>query len=495
MTTLGRRASHSWRRLAGDRAPRHLAVVTVLSTGAAAGAAAGALVAVAGPGLAIALVAATVGVFVVATMPGLMLAMYLLIPFYKGAVQPYLPIDVTVVIASANALQVVPMLLDRRARAIPTPGLVMWFGLAALVIAGTLWAPDQQSAFTAAANFGLLVTIPLGAACLRVGSELRYVKQLLWGFLAIGVVTAILGVANISSLDRLTVLGMDTINVAAAAMLLPLVGFGFLMAQKWQSLKVLVLALAPAAALVALASGSRGPVLTFLILMLAAGAVRATHIRVVRPRVVVGSLIVLATLVGVVTVASAMLPATALQRYSLFGSFLSSAVGGSSAPTGDTSSEARVRLIGVAFSIFTDHPLLGSGTAGFAALSPYYVGPLLADVYPHNSVMQFAAEYGVVGLSLFAVFVGLALTRRLPRDAAWTTARLLAMFFLLNSLLSNNVFQDRTMWGLLLLLLLARVVPASGGAADLPVVASPGPSARSTTRPWSARSSLKPGAS
>jgi O-antigen ligase len=249
-------------------------------------------------------------------------------------------------------------------------------------------------------------------------------------------------------------------------MLVPLVGVAFVLASGRPVAQFFVLLLTPAAFLVAVASGSRGPILTLLILGVVSGAVHLARTRAVRARVVVGGLLAGAAIAAVLVVASAALPAASLSRFSAFGGFLTGILGGDSGGTtlgGDTSSEARVRLFGVAIQMWMDHPLLGAGTGGFATLSPSYVGPLFADQYPHNSVLQFASEYGILGVAVFAAFVGMALARAVPRNSTWTTVRLLAAFFLFNSLLSNDIVDDRTMWGLMLLLLLARVVPGEHG--------------------------------
>jgi O-antigen ligase len=460
-------------------APSGLVVVG----GLIAGLTAGLLVAALGPLMAMALLVGVLCVVTAATMPGVLLAAYLLIPFYKGAVQPYLPVDLTIILASANALQLIPVLMDHRSRGISRVGLVLWVSLAGLVLAGSLWATDQAGGFQAAAMFWLLVTVPLGAACLRVGADPRLVRQLIWSFFALGIVAVVLGMVNLSSVERLVVLGMNTIQVAIAAMLVPLVGVAFVWGTGRTWLQVLTIMMIPLAFVVALASGSRGPIVTLGILALVAGAIHLGRARVIRPRVVVAGLGGAALLVFVMVLASAVLPATALQRFSLFGSFLGNLLGGVSGPTGDTSSEARMQLIGVAARMFIDHPLLGAGTSGFATLSPQYMGQLMADRYPHNSVMQFAAEFGIVGAILFASIVGLALTRRVPRDATWTTVRALAFYFVLNSLLSNHILEDRMTWGLLLLLLLARVVPGEASTRPDAAVGASGHRERGNATP------------
>ncbi len=136
--------------------------------------------------------------------------------------------------------------------------------------------------------------------------------------------------------------------------------------------------------------------------------------------------------------------------------------------------ESRLRLYGLAVSLFEERPILGVGTSGFQALSPRTLGPLEADAYPHNALFQFGAEYGLVGVALFVTIVLLGLTRKLPSGSALSTLRIVFLFFLLNAMVSGNILDDRTLWGLLLVVLFA--VPGGGGGGSRAGGASPRPS-------------------
>lgn len=430
------------------------------SLAAIGGSASAALVVVAGPVPAILLTVGFVLVWAAVALPGFLFAAYLLIPFYKGAVQPHVPIDITVVIAAANALQIIPVVLYRRPPGVSRSGVALWIGLGALVLAGTFYAPDQSLAVGAAVTFWALVVVPLLAAGLRVGSDPRLVRQFVWSFFGMGVTTVVLGLAQMSGAARLVILGMDTIQVSVAALLVPLLGVSFVLLEGRPSVRAATLVLIPAAFVVALASGSRGPLLMFLLLVGVVGLRQLARRRTVNRRLVAavaGSVVATAFLLAF---AWALLPPSSIQRFALFGSFVESLFAGNPiASTGDTSSEARVRLLNLAVTIFTEHPLLGVGPTGFQVLSPRYLGPLLADRYPHNAVLQLAAEFGLAGVTLFFVIVGLAISRRLPPGSTWWSVRIAFLFVLLNSMVSGDILEDRMTWGLLLLILLARDVP------------------------------------
>jgi O-antigen ligase len=151
------------------------------------------------------------------------------------------------------------------------------------------------------------------------------------------------------------------------------------------------------------------------------------------------------------------LPSLSVPRFASFADFLASGLSDNSSASSDTSSITRVRLFGLAVTLFEAQPILGVGTAGFEALSPATLGPLDAGAYPHNAVLQFAAEYGVIGVALFTSLVFLALTRGLPKDRSVRALRALFLFYLLNAMVSGDIFSDRETWGLLLLLLLVDV--------------------------------------
>jgi O-antigen ligase len=451
-----------------------------------AGLAAAAIVALFGPTVAILLVVGVACVGAAVAMPGVLLAAYLLIPFYKGAVQPFLPIDITVILAAANALQLVPVVLGSHPRRIPWPGVALWFGIATLVLAGTLWASDQGLALSTAVTFWLLVCLPLLAAALRVGSDPRYVRQLLWAFFVMGVITAVLGLVNLSTADRLVILGMNTIQVSVAACLVPLVGVAFVLREDLGPVRAMTIVLIPVAFVVAIASGSRGPLLLILLIAVVALARRLLGPGGVSPRVVAAAGGTLLAAALILSLSSAFLPALSIQRFTLFGDFVASLLSGSSTTApGDTSSADRLRLYGIAVAIFSDHPILGSGPAGFEVLSPSYAGSGGGDRYPHDSVLQFAAEFGIVGVLAFLSLIGATLARRAPPDSVWTAVRVILVFVLLNSLISGDILEDRLLWGLMALVLLAPVdarpaVPAPVGEESAPRPSAPRGRARRT---------------
>jgi O-antigen ligase len=432
------------------------AITGMLVAGSGLGLAAAIGVVLAGPLIGIALVAGLLAVIGLVYRPGVLFAAYLLIPYYKAALQPFSPVDLTVLLALLNALQVLPLIVDRHPRDISRASVFLWGAMALLILGGALYAPRQDLAFSHAATYWALVLLPILPAALRVGSDPRHLRDLLWAFFAMGVVTVVLGLANLPSGDRVTALGMNTIQTARAALLVPLLGVAFVLRERAPFMRLVTIVLIPPAIIVALASGSRGPLLV-LVAMAAFGVIRAF----VRPRAVnwrsvgVIAAVAIASIV-VLSIAAPGLPSASIGRFGDFADFVEGASSGDTVgAVGDTSSQTRVRLFDLAWSLFESHPLLGVGTGGFEALSPTLLGPAYGLAYPHNAILQLAAELGLVGVAVFAGLVFLAVTRSIPRASYLYAIRVLFLFFLLNSMVSGDIFSDRETWGLLMLVLLA----------------------------------------
>lgn len=188
----------------------------------------------------------------------------------------------------------------------------------------------------------------------------------------------------------------------------------------------------PLAAIALIASGSRGPVLGLFVGLLAA-------LPFLLPDPTVRRRLGL-TLAGLVVAAIAVpriVPAAAIERS------ISFLLGNGSG----LSSNGRTHLWSEAWQMFTAHPLFGVGTGGFAQLEPIYQ-------YPHNLLLESAAELGIVGVVLLLAFLVPATK---PLVAAWRTAvaadraaaALIAALLassVLNALLSDSLEGSSGIW-------------------------------------------------
>jgi O-antigen ligase len=397
---------------------------------------------------------------VAAYAPGILLAAFLLIPFYKGAVQPYSPVDITAILAALNTLQIIPILLDHRPRHVSRAGMILWVSLAGLVLGGVLYAPDQQLALGHAISYWALVLLPIVPAVLRVGSDPKHVRQFLWAVFGLAVLTVVVGLVIFSRASRLEFFGTNTINTALASLLVPVIGVSFVLREGARSLRIITVALIPAALVVALATGSRGPLLALLALGILWALKRLTRPRSVNWRHAgIGAAVTVAS-IAVVLVAAATLPTQSTARFVLFGDYVQGILSGRlDTSTADISTGGRIALSQFALSLFQGSPIFGVGSAGFQALTSRIVGPIDAAAYPHNALLQVAAELGVVGLTVFVGMVLLGVLRRFPPDAAFGAIRAVFLFLLVEAMFSGDIFSDRMTWGFLALLLLGHSPP------------------------------------
>jgi putative inorganic carbon (HCO3(-)) transporter len=196
--------------------------------------------------------------------------------------------------------------------------------------------------------------------------------------------------------------------------------------------RILALACLPALAIALVAAGSRGPVLG-LLLGVAALLALLVRSRASRRRI---PLLVISVVLAVVAI-GIVVPHEATQR-SL--SILSDAGSG-------VSSNGRSHLWSLAFEQFASHPLQGVGTGGFAEVAP-------VELYPHNILLEGAAELGVAGLLLLVgVMVSafsrlLGAWRRASDDLRPVIAVVLALLVasIANSLLSGDITVNNSLW-------------------------------------------------
>jgi O-antigen ligase len=186
-----------------------------------------------------------------------------------------------------------------------------------------------------------------------------------------------------------------------------------------------------------------------------------------RALAVVGS-VATASVIAVV-LGGTLIPAVSLERFQLLNEFAQSALSGDlTTSVGDTSAGTRVELFRTAIQMFEERPIAGFGPGGFEAEAPRILGPAEAETYPHNAALQIAAELGIMGFAIFLLLAGLALFRRLPSEPGMAALRGAYIYFALNAMLSRGIYEDRTMWGVMVLILMVDLSAAAhraGGSA------------------------------
>lgn len=377
--------------------------------------------------------------YLVATVaPGVVLALYLMLVFYKADLQPLVPIDVTPAIAAVLTVQALP-LIRLGTTGIRTPWLVAWFAFGGFMTLGVIYTTDQATAMDVVVRWWLLLVLPLLAAP-RIAASPIYLRQFVLTVATVGMAAILVGGASFDAASRLQIFGENTILSARGLLIVPLLGVvAFLEVRRgwvW-----LILPLIPAGLFLSLSTGSRGPVLAFVVvggILLLQAATRR------RDRLHAAAIAVSAFAVPVVLVfIGAAIPETSLDR---FGSLFS----------GEASDTAvqRAGLFEIAIDMFVRNPLLGSGTSSFLAETNAAIG-YAGATYPHNALLQAAAELGIFGVTLFGFLAWGGLTRQLPRTTWWSAIRALLAFFILNAMLSGSIYEDRLLWGLLILVFAA----------------------------------------
>lgn len=403
----------------------------------AAALAAGVLVGLS-PSTALALLVAFSVVIATVYLPGVIFAAYLWIPpFYKAAFQPFSPIDLTVLLAILSTAQLAIYLV--------TPGssfrlrpMLPWAGLALLILAGSLWASAPAYGLDQAVQWVMLVALPL-LAVYRVASAERHVREFVWASFAAGLGVVAIGLLNFSG-ERLDILGANPLGIARAALFVPVLLY------RGPAAAVLV----PAALVVSFATGERGPLIALLVSAALLMSARALRER----RIPAGALVTVgfAGVMFVLAFAVGLIPVDAVSRFGLL------------FEGGGNSTEIRLALFGLAGDLFVQHPLVGVGTAGYTVFALPLLSSATANgvpLYPHNLELQFAAEFGLLGLLALGLFLLEVVRTVRPATWGWRGVTNLALFTFAGAQVSGGIYDNRGLWGLLLLLM---VVPA--GAAS-----------------------------
>jgi O-antigen ligase len=377
--------------------------------------------------------------YLVATVaPGVILAIYLTLVFYKAALQPIVPIDVTPAIAAVLVVQAIP-LIRLGTTGIRTPWLIAWLAFGGLMTLGVFYTTDQATAIDVVVKWWLLVVLPLLAAP-RIAASPTYLRQFVLTIAAVSLAAILVGGVSFDAGTRLQIFGENTIQSARVLLIVPLLGLvAFLEIRRawvW-----LFIPLIPAGLFLSLATGSRGPVLAFAIvgavLLLQAATRRANRLHAFAIGLSALAVPVALVLLGVA------IPEASLDR---FGSLLS----------GEASDTAvqRAGLFGIALDMFINNPLLGLGTSSYLGEANASLG-YGGTTYPHNALLQAGAELGILGMTLLAGLLWGGLTSQHPRTTWWSAIRALLVFFMLNAMLSGSIYEDRLLWGLLIIVFAA----------------------------------------
>jgi O-antigen ligase len=225
--------------------------------------------------------------------------------------------------------------------------------------------------------------------------------------------------------------GQSPIELGRQAALGLLVGAFVLLAYRSVLMRIAAFATLPLIAVAFIASGSRGPVLGLvgglLVLLLLTLQDPDSRLRV--------GLVALGGVAAAFVVGRLVPPENVERALSVI-----------TGTEGGVSSNGRFELWSEAWSAFVQHPLGGIGTGSFAGTNP-------GELYPHNLLLEVAAELGLVGLLLVAGtllygVVALVQAWRGGEEARPAVALVSALLvsMLLNSLVSSNLPTNNGLW-------------------------------------------------
>lgn len=212
-----------------------------------------------------------------------------------------------------------------------------------------------------------------------------------------------------------------------------LIGFYLMLTVRKAVPRLLVMGAIPILATALVASGSRGPVVGALV-GAAVFAALAASTRTARRRLLIVGGALLASILIVPLIVPQAAVSRSLEIFSASGAGLSS--------------NGRTALWDQAIDAFAAHAFTGLGPGGFSAIQ-------VAERYPHNLLLEAAAELGAVGLALILaliVDVGTRMLRSWRRssssDERLLTGLVLALFTtgLVNSLFSGALPDNRVVW-------------------------------------------------
>lgn len=344
-------------------------------------------------------------------------------------------IDITLALGAVLAATVAYRLVLRRERITWNRETCLVLVFAGVILIGLVYTPAHTYGTDKAFHFVSLTMLAFFTPLVFIKSS-RSVWLFFLGWLGLATLMTIDALGRLSSGQRLSALNATTIatgRTIGVAIIILL--FAVLMGRVSRLWQILAAAGLGPMLLVIVGTGSRGPTL-----MLVAAVTLTFCLTLAKPRRCVHSLLIIG-LVGAAVLgvfASGLMPRSSIQR---FGSLFNQV-------DMDTSVQGRLLVMEVAWHLFTSSPIVGRGTGSVSAF-----GAGQEQVYPHNILLELAAETGLLGLGLFLGVVEMVLWRLLAslskesgQEPLLLTLLTMLVFTLLNAMVSGDLNDGRTMW-------------------------------------------------
>ena len=322
--------------------------------------------------------------------------------------------------------------------------------LAACLFGGLLYTQSWQYGFNKALRFIFLTGWAFFGAGLLV-TDILSLGRFSWALATISTVMAVDALSNYPGAGKIafvTALGSNYIGLARACGLgLLTIMFFLLPTGRKPTMKLSLVVMATLQLWAMLASGARGPVISFalsllLIFLIFVLSLRLPYLKIDRFALRLGLVTVL-TVVVLAAVGQELFPTLVYRVQVLL------TEGGKSVLT-------RFDLWRSAIKLWAISPIWGNGAGQFAvAVTGHDVRE-----YPHNIILELGAEIGLVGVLVFVTMIGVAFTRGFRyfyygKGLAKIAMRylLVASFFVLfNAMVSGDINDNRVLFSTVALL-------------------------------------------
>jgi O-antigen ligase len=344
-------------------------------------------------------------------------------------------VDITLALGALLAGTIAYRLIVRRERMTWRREMSLALIFAGVILLGLLYTPAGSYATDKAFRFVSLTMLAFFAPVVFIKSY-RSVWLFLVGWLGLATVLVADALSHLGTYQRIS--GFNATHIAisrATGIAIIILLFAVLMGRVSRHWQILAIAGMVPLVLVMIGSGARGP-----LLMLPGTVVLTLGITFARPGYRRPALIVIGIMGFVVlgVFSSGMIPESSLERFNLL----------INEPEADTSAQARRMVMEVAWQLFTSNPVIGRGTGSVSVF-----GAGREQIYPHNILLELAAENGLLGLSLYLGVVGMVLWQLLTKlgsEANQESLRLtllaMLLFTLFNAMVSGDLSDNRDLW-------------------------------------------------
>jgi len=331
---------------------------------------------------------------------------------FMGQLKAYFPVSVSATAAIFPLAAGAGFLLrGGRIRFGPCEKLMIALGLSMAFSLRYTSAPTYGRDKTVLFFFLVLPVVVLAPNIIRSVKSLRLAIFILFGTLAVYVLTSVVLRPQVEGIgERVSVIN-DVIVAAQYLGLAIIIGFSYLLFGKTSAIgQYFIVCMLPLEALLLFMTGTRGPVFALIVVMLFAywflhtEGFKALLYKSRQTYVIIA--VVSGLMFSGYFVLKNVLPVETYNRFASVEAFFSDFTS-SEVRNWETSSTRILRYMSAANAFF-DYPLTGVGAGGYRTvlLEGNYRGlkrrALLLDeaahVYPHNVILEFACEQGMLGL-------------------------------------------------------------------------------------------------